>query len=275
MGDGGDGLHLDGVHFLQRVVENTRRINGLESQVLVIEMADKQTLGSESVGLHINVCAGDAAQEAGLSNVGVSTDQEGSCVWVDRGQTTQVLSHLLQIDKRVLETPADGSHTTKGSTFELLALEERLGVFDQTDIVAGNGLNQVLRSRDLTERNAEVVGIVKRVHQILVWSKLAAVPPGEYRIGIVRTERMNILQSGKSIENRLELLAESLLSELDFSGIETCGRDENFSKYSLSAHLVSSSTVGSEVSCPPINCGKIPRIRLILNPDRICVGSRL
>ena len=60
----GDRLHFNGVHLLQRVVQNSGGINGLETEVFVIEMANEQTLSSESVGLNINVCAGNIAQEA-------------------------------------------------------------------------------------------------------------------------------------------------------------------------------------------------------------------
>lgn len=38
------------------------------------------------------------------------------------------------------------------------------------------------------------------------------------------TERMNILQSGESIEDSLELFAESLLGVFDLSGVEACGQ---------------------------------------------------
>lgn len=36
------------------------------------------------------------------------------------------------------------------------------------------------------------------------------------------TERMNVLQTRKSIENGLELIAKSLLGVLDLTGVETC-----------------------------------------------------
>lgn len=42
------------------------------------------------------------------------------------------------------------------------------------------------------------------------------------------TERMNILQSRESIENPLELLAESLLCVLDLPSIETCMAEKRF-----------------------------------------------
>lgn len=45
---------------------------------------------------------------------------------------------------------------------------------------------------------------------------------------------MNVLQTGKSIENGLELLTEGLLSILDLTGVETCA-----AKFSISDHALS------------------------------------
>lgn len=56
-----------------------------------------------------------------------------------------MLSHLLEVDKGVLETLADGGHATQGRALQLLALEQRLRVFDQADIVSRHRLDQVLR----------------------------------------------------------------------------------------------------------------------------------
>ena len=57
MGEGRDGLHLDCVSLLERVVEDSRRVNHLPSQVLVVCVAHVERFGSESVGLHIDVGA--------------------------------------------------------------------------------------------------------------------------------------------------------------------------------------------------------------------------
>ena len=49
MGEGGDGLHLDRVHLLERVVEDTGRVDDLPSEVLVVHVSDEQRLGRERV----------------------------------------------------------------------------------------------------------------------------------------------------------------------------------------------------------------------------------
>ena len=46
---------FDGVHVLECVVQDTRRVNSLEAKHLVVEMSDVQTLCGESIGLHLDV----------------------------------------------------------------------------------------------------------------------------------------------------------------------------------------------------------------------------
>ena len=58
-----DTLHLDRVHLLEGVVEDTRGVNYLPSQVLVVQMADEERLGGEGVRLDVDVCAGDLIDE--------------------------------------------------------------------------------------------------------------------------------------------------------------------------------------------------------------------
>ena len=60
----------------------------------------------------------------------------------------------------------------------------------------------MLGSRHLAEGNAEVVGIVKSIEQVLV-------------------EGVNILQPRETLEDGSELFAEGLLGELDLSRIES------------------------------------------------------
>lgn len=112
-----------------------------------------------------------------------------------------MLANLIKIEERVLKTLCDGSHTSKSGALELLALEERLRILEQTDVISGDGLNQVLSGSQLAEGNAEMVGIVEGVEKILV-------------------ERMDVLESWEPVENERDLLAESLLCELDLAGIE-------------------------------------------------------
>ena len=59
----GDALHFHRVYLLERVVENTRGVNYLPSQVLVVEMADKEGFYCKGVWLNIDVCTSHLVDE--------------------------------------------------------------------------------------------------------------------------------------------------------------------------------------------------------------------
>lgn len=59
----------------------------------------------------------------------------------------------------------------------------------------------MLRGRELAKGYLEVVGVVEGIEEIFV-------------------EGVNILETGESIQNKLEFFGESLLREFDFSGVE-------------------------------------------------------
>lgn len=150
-----------------------------------------------------------------------------------------MLANLVEIQERVLEALDERGHATKRGSLELLALEKRLAILEQTDVISRNSLNQVLRSGKLAQGDTEMVGIVERVEQVLV-------------------ERMNVLQSGKAFEDGAELFAKRLLRKLDFSCIE---------RYRfVSQSFISKNPSTAEKKVPP-------RILPILKPTRICVGS--
>lgn len=191
------------------MVQNTGSVDGLETKHLVIEVTDEQTLCCEGVGLDINIGAGDVLEETRLSDVGVTADEESAGVGVDGGKTTQVLANLLEVEERVLQTLADGGHATESSTLELLALEERLTVLDETDIITGDCLDQVLSGGQLTEGDAEVVCIVEGVEQILV-------------------EGVDVGETRETIEDGLDFFGKGFAGELDLAHVKRCGWCQSF-----------------------------------------------
>lgn len=91
-----------------------------------------------------------------------------------------MLAHLIEVQERVFQSPADCGHSTQGRALELLALEERLCVFEESHIIARHNFDKVLCSRKLAEGYAEVVGIVKGVEEIFM-------------------EGMDVLKSGETV----------------------------------------------------------------------------
>lgn len=114
-----------------------------------------------------------------------------------------MLSDLLEVLEGALQSTCDGGHAAKSSALELLALEERLGVFDEADVVTSDLLNKMLRSRELAEGDAEVVGVVEGVHEGAV-------------------EGVDVLETGEGLEDGTQFLGEGLLGELDLAEVEVC-----------------------------------------------------
>ena len=58
MGEGGDGLQLDGVHVLEGSVEDTWSVENLPAGISMVHVANEDTLGCESIrlDLHISTC---------------------------------------------------------------------------------------------------------------------------------------------------------------------------------------------------------------------------
>ena len=72
MSESGYTLHFDSVHVFEGMVEDTRCIDYLPSEVLVIKMPNEERLGSESIRLNIHIRASYLIQERGLPDVRVS-----------------------------------------------------------------------------------------------------------------------------------------------------------------------------------------------------------
>lgn len=87
-------------------------------------MAYVETFGGERIRLDLNIRSRDGLEERRLSNIGEASNDECAGIGVDRRETTQMLSDLLEVDEWVLETLADGCHATQRRSFQLLALEE-------------------------------------------------------------------------------------------------------------------------------------------------------
>ena len=74
-----------------------------------------------------------------------------------------MLTNLVEVEERVFETATDGCHATECGSLELFTLKEGLGIFEETNVVAGDGFDQVFGGGELTECDPEVIGIVEGV----------------------------------------------------------------------------------------------------------------
>lgn len=73
-----------------------------------------------------------------------------------------MLADLVEVEKGLLQLLDNGGHTTEGSALQLLALEERLGVLDEADIIAGDGFDEMLGGAKLAEGDAELYNILEQ-----------------------------------------------------------------------------------------------------------------
>jgi hypothetical protein len=79
-----------------------------------------------------------------------------------------MLPNLIEVEEGVFQSSANSGHSTKCGTLELFALEERLRIFEKSDIIAGNDFDQMLCGRKLAKGYSEVVCIVEGVEEIFV-----------------------------------------------------------------------------------------------------------
>lgn len=61
--------------------------------------------------LNIHISPGDLVDETTLSDVGVSTDDQRPRVWVDSGETRDVLSDLFEVGQGFFLTTHDRGHS--------------------------------------------------------------------------------------------------------------------------------------------------------------------
>ena len=74
-----------------------------------------------------------------------------------------MLAHLIEVQERIFQSPANCSHSTQGRTLELFALEERLSVFEKSNIIPRYNFDEMFCSGQLTECDAEMVGVVEGI----------------------------------------------------------------------------------------------------------------
>lgn len=88
--------------------------------------------------LNIYVGPGDLVDETGLSNVGITADQESPGVGIDSRQPRNVLPDLLQVRQRVLLPPHNSRHSTQSGLLQLLTSVEGVTKLEETDVILGN-----------------------------------------------------------------------------------------------------------------------------------------
>jgi len=65
-----NGLHLNGVSLVKRVVQDSGCVDHLPASILVVRVTHKQILGCESIRLNIHIGVGNIVDETRFTNIG-------------------------------------------------------------------------------------------------------------------------------------------------------------------------------------------------------------
>ena len=130
-----------------------------------------------------------------------------------------MLAHLLEVHKRVFQPPANRSHAAKGCALELLALEERLCVFEETDVISRHGFDEMLSSRELSKGDSEMVGVIKRIQQVLMEGMYVLKTGKPLYLGSVTIPQLRS-SSTRRTKNQRQLFSKGLLGIFDLACIE-------------------------------------------------------
>ena len=145
MRQGGDGLHFNRVSFVQRSIQNSRRVQNLPPQVLVIRVTDVNRLRRERVRLHLNIRSRHLVHKARFTHIRIPAHQNRPRVRIDARQTRHVLSHLLQIRQARRVFFHDGAHPPQRRSFQLLTPVQRIPILEQFHVILRDFINH--RSR--------------------------------------------------------------------------------------------------------------------------------
>lgn len=98
-------------------------------------------------------------------------------------------------------------------------MEERLCVFEETNIVSRDGFNEVFSGRELAKGYAEMVGIIERIQQVLV-ERMYVLETGEAFCFESVSMTQSRFKSTRRTENQRQLFSEGLLSVFDLACIK-------------------------------------------------------
>lgn len=97
MGESSDWLPFNGVSLFELVIENTRSIDNLPFEILVVHVSNVERFGGERVRLDLNICSRQQVDEWWLSNIGEARKKKSSRCRVDGWKSREMLAYLEEI----------------------------------------------------------------------------------------------------------------------------------------------------------------------------------
>lgn len=99
------------------MVQDTRGVDDLVSEIFVFGMADIQGLSCKGIRLDLNVGFADGVDEWGFADIGIACQENGSLIRIDGRKTAQVFSDLFQVRKGGTNFSDHGTDSTKCGSF--------------------------------------------------------------------------------------------------------------------------------------------------------------
>ena len=126
MSQSSNGLHLNCVPLIQRSVQNSWRINALNSDIFEVGVTHIKVLGGERHRTDLHIGSGQFVDQTRFTDIRETKEQNGRQVGIDRRQSSNMLSDLFQIGQTWPDSFDRGTHSSKGSNLKLLASVERV-----------------------------------------------------------------------------------------------------------------------------------------------------
>mmetsp|Transcript_38366 Transcript_38366/g.34181 ORF Transcript_38366/g.34181 Transcript_38366/m.34181 type:complete len:223 (+) Transcript_38366:1379-2047(+) len=205
---GSNGLHFNSISLIKRMIKNTWRIDNLPLDSVEVGVTDKQRLSCEGITLDINISIGNMIHKTTLSDIGKTSNDDGSCVWVNGWHSCQMFSDFFQKAEGRTELLDNLNHSTKSGSLQHLASVKTVTMFQHSNVILGDIINQITSGSHMPKSNFVMVFVVNNVN----------------KIGI---EGMDIFKLGEAIKGFSEFFVDGFSAEFDLSHIK-CSNTSNF-----------------------------------------------
>lgn len=164
----GDRLHLNCVHFLKIVVQNSWRIYNLISKIVMFSVPDVECFSCEGIRLNLYIGSADTVNKTWFSDIRIASNENSSFIGIDGRQTCHMFPHFLQIGKWRSYFSDHCAHSTQSCSFEGFATIERISIFYQFKIISTHVFNHIFCCLDVSECQLVMVLIIEDIKKISV-----------------------------------------------------------------------------------------------------------
>mmetsp|Transcript_56924 Transcript_56924/g.123174 ORF Transcript_56924/g.123174 Transcript_56924/m.123174 type:complete len:205 (-) Transcript_56924:135-749(-) len=183
------------------MIQNTRGVDHLPSDVVVVQMPNEEGLRGEGIRLNVNVGVGHDVHERGFAHVWVASKDQSPRGRIDGRQPSQMLPHLFKVRERAGELLCNGAHAAHRRLLQHLALVQAICELHHSHVFLGNVVYDLFARVHLPKGQFVVVPVVKHVAEV----------------GI---EGVNVVDLGKFLDDLGELFSECGLAVLDFPHVK-------------------------------------------------------